>query len=123
MNGLRILVVEDDLAARSALRELLQRRGCEVAEAASTAEALMHLEPRPDCVVLDLMLPDRGGELLLWKVRSEKLPVRVVVTTASRDPVRLEAVRRLKPDALLEKPVDLEELYRACAGETSPPVE
>ena len=114
--GSRIVIVEQDSALGTVLANLFTARGWQVVSARSTAEALLHLEPTPDCVILDLMGPGKGGELLLWKIRSEKLPIRVIVTTAGCDTERGRVVSSLRPDAFFEKPVDLETLYRACDG-------
>lgn len=114
MSGSRVVIVEQDIAYRNVLANLFAGRGWQVVSARSTAEALMCLEPAPDCVILDLMQPGKGGELLLWKIRSEKLSIRVVVTTAGCDAERARVVFGLRPDAFFEKPVDPESLYRAC---------
>jgi two-component system KDP operon response regulator KdpE len=74
----RLLIVEDHHDIRAALRRLLVHRGWQVLEAASIAEGLALLDPPPDCIILDLMLPDGDGETVLRKVRAEGLPIRVV---------------------------------------------
>ncbi|MDR3632784.1 MAG: response regulator [Isosphaeraceae bacterium] len=116
MSGPRIVIVEEDAVARNALAGYFLAQGWLVTAVGTTAEGLMCLDPLPDCVLLDLMQPGRGGELLLWKVRSEKLPVRVVVTSASCDSERANAVMSLSPEAFLKKPVDAATVYRACQG-------
>lgn len=78
--------------------------------AATLAEAWPLLEQKPDVVVLDLMLPDGDGIEVLNRVRGGNLPVRIVVTTGSDDPDRLQTVRSLKPDLFLTKPINLQEL-------------
>lgn len=110
----RILVVEDDQASRVALVALFARRGWAVSFAGTVAEGLAMLRPPPDCVLLDLMLPDGGGEAILAAARAGGLTTRVVVTTGLEDPDRLDAVARLGPDSMLPKPVALEALWRAC---------
>ena len=86
--------------------------------AATVAEGLDLLDPPPDCLVLDLMLPDGGGEAILRKVREDDLPTRVVaVTTGSNDPARLAVVKELNPDVLLSKPIDPSVLLRVCEAE------
>jgi DNA-binding response OmpR family regulator len=64
LNGVKkkILVVDDDPTAVSALRQILQSRGYEVATAASGEEALPLLEAEPfDLVLLDVALPGMSG--------------------------------------------------------------
>lgn len=111
----RVLIVEDQAAARDALRRLARREGFEVQTAATTAEAMAALDPTPDCVVLDLVLPDGEAEAVLAKIRSEGLPVRVVaVVTGMSDTTRLQKVSELRPELLLYKPIDSEVLFRVC---------
>ena len=56
--GRRILVVEDDDAARFGLASALRARRFEVIEASSCHEALDRFASRPDIVISDLRLPD-----------------------------------------------------------------
>jgi CheY-like chemotaxis protein len=100
-------LVEDDPATRKALLGILDRQGWEVWGASTLAEALSLVARDPDCVVLDLMLPDGEGTAVLEKIRAEGRRALVVVTTGSIDTVRLDCALRLKPAALLTKPIDL----------------
>ena len=58
-----VLVVEDEVDLATALEYSLKKDGFEVSIAHDGASALSRLEkqPRPNAVVLDLMLPDMGG--------------------------------------------------------------
>ena len=57
-----ILVVDDDLSARQALSQLLEREGYEVRCAPSGQTALLFVgEEPPDLVLLDIRLPDVDG--------------------------------------------------------------
>jgi two-component system KDP operon response regulator KdpE len=103
-------VVEDDAASRKALRAILSRQGWEVLAAATLAEGRHYLESAPHVLILDLMLPDGDGTSLLRLIREENRPVKVIVTTGSSDSAKLAAVRLLKPDAIVVKPVDLDKL-------------
>jgi CheY-like chemotaxis protein len=105
-----LLLVEDDRATSKALRGIFDRRGWDVLHAATVAEALSLLSADPKCVILDLMLPDGDGLTVLKKIRSENLPIRVVVTTGSNDPARIRAVSALRPEVFLGKPVSLHDL-------------
>lgn len=110
----RLLVVEDDRPSRVAMMNLLRARGFDVRGAATLAEGLRGLlDPnwRPDCVVLDLMLPDGSGVDLLAHARrlDPRVPC-VAVVTATSDPTLLDSVRRLGPDLLLRKPIDFDQL-------------
>jgi CheY-like chemotaxis protein len=65
----RLLIVEDNLAQRESLVEMLKADDIEIAMAATVAEALERIsETTFDCVVTDLMLPDASGYDLLEKL-------------------------------------------------------
>jgi two-component system KDP operon response regulator KdpE len=118
MKGYRVLVVEDDPACGEALRRILAHRGWVVTVARTVAEAMESLHPPPHCILLDLVLPDGPGEDVLRKVREENLPISVAVCTGTDDPVRLALVKGMDPAALFRKPVDFEEVCRACDDQT-----
>jgi two-component system, OmpR family, response regulator QseB len=106
-----VLVVEDDRSSRLAMAGILRSCGSEVITVASVAEALSVLRSRPiDAVVLDLMLPDGDGTNVLREVRAMKLSLRVCVVTAVSDSEVLGRVKSFRPDALLRKPIDVNEL-------------
>jgi CheY-like chemotaxis protein len=107
-----VLLVEDDRRAHLLLHQVLVQVGCEVISALTLASGLVGLGREPDCVILDLQLPDGCGEAILRRIRSEQLPVRVAVTTAVADPGRLRRLAALEPDLLLRKPIDPAELIR-----------
>ena len=110
----RLLLVEDHPETRQTLRRMLRLCGWDVAEAATVAEGMDRLDPPPDCVLLDLALPDGDGEAILRKVRDDLLPTRVVVHTGANDPDRLMSALELGPDSLLLKPIDSADLRRIC---------
>src|SRR4051794_38775315 len=116
MIGHRMLLVEDHPETRTLLRRILSLCGWNVVEAATVAEGLAQLAFPPDCLLLDLMLPDGGGETILRKVREVRLPTRVVVNTGTKDPAWLDAVSDLKPEAILQKPLDSVGLRTICEG-------
>ena len=104
----RVLIVEDDPAQRDGLCALLRSDRVETQAAASAAEALAAFRARrPDCIVLDLTLPDASGLELLEALRAEAaadapgaagpapVPVPVIVYTArTLDPDEELALRR-----------------------------
>ena len=87
-------------------------RGWDVASASTVAEGLALLDPPPDYLILDLLLPDEGGEVILRRVRDAGLETRVAVTTGSDDAGRLRKVRDLRPEAVFEKPVNVVDVWR-----------
>ncbi|QDV39286.1 response regulator [Tautonia plasticadhaerens] len=120
-HGHRMLLVEDSEGTRLALRRIFARRGWEVIEAATIAKGvaiLDHSDP-PDCLILDMDLPDGRGDTILRKVRDERLPTRVVVHSGTQDEALLRELEALRPDAVLPKPADPDRLCRACGVVTA----
>ena len=108
-----VLVVDDDPHIGGSVAAVLQRRGWIVRHANSIRQAQDKLaESIPDCILLDLVLPDGPGESVLDAVRHH-LDCRVVVVTGILDPDRLAAIEARVPNALLRKPVGLKALMAA----------
>jgi CheY-like chemotaxis protein len=116
MNRQQMLLVEDHEETRTLLRRIVSLCGWQVAEAATVAEGLDRLDPPPDCLVLDLRLPDGDGATVLRKVREAHLPTRVVINTAGCDSERMREISDLKPEAILPKPLDSKGLRTICEG-------
>ena len=99
----RLLIVEDHPEILYALRRLFTHRGWDVVGAATLAEGIAGLDPPPDSVILDIMLPDGSGEAILHKIRAERLPARVLVYSAAYDLGRLGGGPPTGPDAVFSK--------------------
>ncbi len=70
LDGVRVLVVEDEADARHLLAAVLQKRGARVYMAATGAEALEVLQrERPDVLLSDIALQDQDGYELIKSVR------------------------------------------------------
>ncbi len=102
-----VLLVDDEDQLRRVMRDLLERDGYEVAEAADGVEALDQVDRHaPDIIVLDLNLPGLDGYGVLSHLRSrpatEDIPV--VVLTAHGDEDAEVRVFELGADDYLSKP-------------------
>ena len=80
----RTLIVEDDLGSRTAMARILEMMGCQVSGVATVAEGIKAIEHLPDCLILDLMLPDGNGMEILRHIRQQALPIRVAILTGAR---------------------------------------
>jgi DNA-binding response OmpR family regulator len=109
-----MLIVDDDLDTRRALRGIFRILGWEVAEARRASDAMTQLDPAPDMMILELKLPDGRGEAVLKHVRDNRLKTRVAVCTGIFDRGRLTDAWEMKPDIILQKPIDVVELYCVC---------
>ena len=116
-----ILVVEDHDNARIALTKLLSSRGYDVVEAPNGSDALGKLAngPRPDLILLDLMMPVMDGWEFMKRQRRDwhlcTIPTIVVSGVASHDPrcLQMPVVR------LLPKPYTRDQLMAAIDAEIS----
>lgn len=115
----RALIVEDDRVVFSQLQVLLMKKGWDVTLAATleAGRAELAKSPKPDWLILDLMLPDGDGATLLSEIRKSKLPVKVAVLTVVNEFDRLASVQALGPEAMLRKPPPIAELYRVMGIE------
>src|SRR5439155_722718 len=71
LEGLRVLLVEDEVDAREALSAIVSQAGATVAAVGTAGEALGRLVSwRPDVLVCDIGLPAEDGYALIRKVRA-----------------------------------------------------
>ena len=79
---MKILLVEDDSALRSALEELLLREGYEVVKVSNVLSARSAMSGGIDLVMLDVGLPDGDGVTLCRQWRSEGIQTPILFLTA-----------------------------------------
>jgi CheY-like chemotaxis protein/two-component sensor histidine kinase len=111
------LYIEDNLANLSLVETiLLSRPGWQTVPALQgqlgVELARQHL---PDVVLLDLHLPDIGGDEVLRRLRSDPRTARipVIVVSADATAASLERLRAAGADAYLTKPLDVDEFLAA----------
>jgi DNA-binding response OmpR family regulator len=105
----RILLIEDEQGARTALQSLLADDGYSVCAAECGEEGLQRLRDfRPDTVICDVVLPDIGGLEVMRRARAlaENELVFIIVTAGGNGP-EVERELRDEADLFLEKPLDL----------------
>jgi FixJ family two-component response regulator len=112
-----IAVVDDDPSVCTALGRLLRSAGYSSEGFAGGAVFLTSLQSRrPDCIVLDLEMPDVTGFNVLERLANSETRIPVVILTGCDTP---EARRRAKAAgvvAFLCKPVDYQALLDAIAA-------
>jgi PAS domain S-box-containing protein len=120
LQGVRLLVVDDDADARELLSIILQEAGAEVSTAGSANEAFAAFErQRPDILVSDIGMPDGDGYSLIRRVRllegdgGAKVPA-VALTAFARAEDRGEALGS-GFQAHLPKPIEPGELTAVIA--------
>jgi two-component system nitrogen regulation response regulator GlnG len=113
----RILVVDDDAAIRTVVRESLRRAGHLVETVPTLADMRRALvDFAPDVLVTDVMLPDGDGLEHVPDILRRHPGLPVIVLSARN--TLATAVRATEQGAFdyLPKPFDLEELARAVTG-------
>jgi CheY-like chemotaxis protein len=123
--GLRVLVVDDDAGIRETLARILRAKGCEVSTATDGSDALRILrgeEPKPNAIILDLMMPVMGGWEFL-EAKGDDAAIRAIpvfVTTAhAHASVELKHVVGIfrKPDGIPKLIASVEKMM-----ESAPPL-
>lgn len=121
-----IYIVEDDQNIREIEQFALQNSGYEVEEFACAQDFFRMLKKKaPDCVLLDIMLPDEDGLEVLRRIRTlpglKKVPVMMVTAKTTE----LDKVKGLdmgaddyitKPFGVMELISRVKALLRRCAG-------
>jgi CheY-like chemotaxis protein len=111
----RILVVDDEPTVRALVRDVLEAEGHEVVLAEDGFAALRAVEAhRPDCVVLDVMMPGMDGHAVLQRLRASEggLDLPVVMLTAAADDTQAWQAWTEGVDYFLAKPFEPLELLR-----------
>ena len=110
----KVLVVDDDPGICRLVQDVLELEGFDVTIAGDGFAALRAIEAeRPDCVVLDVMMPGLDGHGVLSRIRSKggkHLPV--VMLTAHADDNQAWQAWTEGVDYFLSKPFEPVELLR-----------
>src|SRR5438876_3589077 len=110
--SLRLLIVDDEEAARYGMRRALEAFGCEIAEADSAEKArALTSESKFDLLLLDVNLPGISGLDFLKELQGDpsRSPLVVIITAHGSERV---AVQTIKSGAYnyLSKPFELDDL-------------
>jgi CheY-like chemotaxis protein len=121
LQGLKVLVVDDEADTRELIREVLKECGSEVITSNSAADALIALEEhKPDILISDLGMPDEDGYSLISKIRAlpdergGQIPA-AALTAYARAEDRMRVLRS-GFQFHLPKPVDSAELVTVVAS-------
>jgi DNA-binding response OmpR family regulator len=125
MEGLRVLVVDDEEELVSALTQRLTLRGFAADGVTSGADALARLDQGPwEVLLVDVKMPGLGGLELARTVREQHPDLQIVLITGHSSAREAEVGTSLGAFDYLVKPVAIDELtrvLRAAARKESGP--
>ncbi|HEY4394332.1 MAG TPA: response regulator [Polyangia bacterium] len=110
LQGLRLLVVEDDETILSSLSDILRDEGATLATAANGRDALAALRASEpfDLILLDLMMPVMDGWEFRIAQRADRDLAGIPIIALSAD--ASAKARAIAADAYLRKPIDVDGL-------------
>jgi len=110
-DGQKVLIAEDDRAAREALARALTLEGCAVDAVNDGAQALEAFDADPpDLLILDVMMPNVDGIAACRRVRANGSRVPILILTARTETSDRVVGLDAGADDYLAKPYALEEL-------------
>jgi len=121
LNGVKILVVDDDADTREFIAFLLEQYGANVTAVASANEALAALsQSLPDILLSDIGMPEVDGCMFMRQLRTMPAEqggqIRAIALTAYAGEMNAKQVLAAGFDKHLAKPVEPAELVDAIAN-------
>lgn len=115
----RILIVDDSPTETYRFREILEKHGHQVLEAANGADGVaVARAEQPDLVLMDVVMPGLNGfqatRQLTKDAETAHIPI-VIVTTKDQETDRVWGKRQGARD-YLTKPIDEDQLMQVIAG-------
>jgi CheY-like chemotaxis protein len=111
LQGLKILVVEDDPNSREVFTIMLLSFGAIVKSAESASKGLeLFKEFRPDVLVSDIAMPGEDGYSLMTKIRAQNSKIPAIALTAHASQKDVELALKAGYNAHLAKPVGANKL-------------
>ncbi len=119
MTRKRVLIVEDEAAIRSTVREALEWSGYETAEAADGSEGLAKAEgSRPDVILLDVVLPGLDGYEVCRRLKGNSMTaaIPVIFLTGLEHDALDQLANAVGATACLTKPFRIQALVAVIEG-------
>lgn len=110
----KILVVDDAAFMRMRCSKMLKENGYDVVEAENGLEALeVYASEKPDCVLMDITMPEMDGIAALKALRESDPNARVAMVTAmGQQSIIMEAIKSGAKDFVV-KPFETERVLAA----------
>ena len=110
---LRILITDDSKLLRKKLRTELEKLDCEVLEAANGKESVeIVLQQMPDCVFLDIVMPEVGGIEALQVIKEVSPEIPVVMLSSAGSPQKLMTTLKMGAMEFIQKPYKSEQIQK-----------
>lgn len=121
LDGVRVLLVEDDADGREALRLFLRAGGADAEAVGNARDALQAFDrERPDVIVSDIGMPDEDGYALLRQIRARETVgggrTPVIAVTGYVRPEDRAHILAAGFQAHVRKPVDPDEIVAVVAA-------
>jgi DNA-binding response OmpR family regulator len=106
----RVLIIEDEKDMAGGLKDILEFEGYEVTIAETGKEGLQAIARKvPDCIILDLMLPDLSGYEVCEQIRQKLNTPILILTAKAQDHDKIRGLK-MGADDYLTKPFSVGEL-------------
>jgi len=119
-----VLIIEDDPDLVGILSYNLKKEGYEVLSAGSGVQAIWRIveKHRPDCILLDLMMPSPDGYEICDFIKSSEdyRDIPVIIISARGEPQDMEKALNLGADVYLKKPFPIQSLVGLLKRYSSP---
>ena len=122
LHGLRVLLVDDNDLTREINREVLEREGASVTEAASGQAAIDRIVSgdRPDAILMDIVMPGIDGITATKEIRrieaGSRTPVTIISLTAEGSDIQVEECLKAGADDCMGKPLLVSEFSKILSA-------
>ena len=100
-----VLIIDDSKVERLYASIALVEAGYDVLEAEDGASGIeMVRQHKPDCILLDVFMPDMSGQDVLRNLQRESLEIPVIVVTGTIDETTVQDCLSLGAHSVIEKP-------------------
>jgi twitching motility two-component system response regulator PilH len=117
----KVLIADDSFLARQLFIKALKGEGYEVIEAINGQDTMEKvLTQSPDCLLLDLLMPEMDGFAVLKALREEDLSIPVIVVSADVQETSRAKCYELGAVGFLNKPIKKDGILSAIQKAIAP---
>lgn len=114
MEAKKVLIIEDEKDLGHILNKVIADRYYKVNTALSGKEGIRKFKAhKPDCVILDLKLPDMDGVKVLYRIKGFDSKVKIIFITAYGTKDIKEELFKIGIADFIEKPFRIERILKA----------